>query len=242
MTMAVATANGDPSINSQQNYCVVYVYSSAAPSEAVTIMASTLFQRASLFCANKLAPAVFKNTAARVVGGSLGGDASSTTRFAFANHQNQQQQVRFKVTKAKLKRRIRHKRRAAWAEKGKEIPKPPGYMPRDTLVENVIPREVVEERIREHDALVKRELEERRAKLLNVTPLRYQMTGLKMSDRVRKLFDLNNGNQSEVVQYQKQSGMRLFEVREGDTGSSAVQGKKYTVLILFICQFICCSS
>lgn len=124
-----------------------------------------------------------------------------------------------------MKRRIRHKRRAAWAEKGKEIPKPPGYMPRDSLVENVIPREVVEQQIRDHDAMVKKELEERRAALLKGTPLRFQMTGLKMSDRVRRLFDMNNGNQKEVVQYQKQSGMKLFELREGDSGSTAVQGK-----------------
>lgn len=43
-----------------------------------------------------------------------------------------------------------------------------------------------------------------------------------MSDRVRKLFDLSNGNQKEVVTAQKQRGMELFQIREGDTGSSAV--------------------
>ena len=44
-----------------------------------------------------------------------------------------------------------------------------------------------------------------------------------MSDRVRKLFDLKNGSQSEVIQAQKQQGMELFQLREGDTGSTAVQ-------------------
>lgn len=189
-------------------------------------MAFGLCQRASFFCANKFAPSVFKS-ASRVVAGSFGDPRGHDL----------QQQVRTKVTKAKLKRRIRHKRRAAWAEKGKEIPKPPRFMPRDSSVENVIPREVVEERIREHDALVKKELEERRAALMKEAPLRYQMTGLKMSERVRKLFDMNNGNQGEVVQYQKQSGMKLFELRDGDTGSTAVQGKIQLVLkkVFFCC-------
>lgn len=44
-----------------------------------------------------------------------------------------------------------------------------------------------------------------------------------MSDRVRQLFDLHNGSQREVVQAQKQQGMELFQLRQGDTGSSAVQ-------------------
>jgi small subunit ribosomal protein S15 len=51
--------------------------------------------------------------------------------------------------------------------------------------------------------------------------LRFHFEGLKMSDRVRKLFDLSNGNQKEVVTAQKQRGMELFQIREGDTGSSA---------------------
>ena len=105
--------------------------------------------------------------------------------------------------------------------------KPPGYTPRDTTVENVIPRTVTEELIRVFDEKDRTELEERRVALMAETPLRHHMTGLTMSDRVRKLFDMNNGNQREVVQYQKQSGMSLFQMREGDTGSSAVQGKIY---------------
>lgn len=53
--------------------------------------------------------------------------------------------------------------------------------------------------------------------------LRFDFTDLVMSDRVRKLFDLTNGSQMEVVKAQKQRGMELFQLREGDTGSSAVQ-------------------
>ena len=37
------------------------------------------------------------------------------------------------------------------------------------------------------------------------------------SDRVHKLVDLTNGNQRVVVQAQKQRGMQVFQVREGDT-------------------------
>lgn len=47
-----------------------------------------------------------------------------------------------------------------------------------------------------------------------------------MSDRVRKLLDLTNGSKREVVKAQKKQGMQLFQLREGDTGSSAVQGKE----------------
>jgi hypothetical protein len=48
------------------------------------------------------------------------------------------------------------------------------------------------------------------------------MEGITMSDRVGKLLDLTNGNQKEAVKAQKRKGMELFQVREGDTGSSAL--------------------
>jgi len=54
-------------------------------------------------------------------------------------------------------------------------------------------------------------------------PLRYDMTGIEMSDRVRKLFDLRLGSRREVVKLQLQKGVALFQKREGDTGSSATQ-------------------
>jgi small subunit ribosomal protein S15 len=47
--------------------------------------------------------------------------------------------------------------------------------------------------------------------------------GIQMSDRVRKMLELNNGSQSEVIKAQKHQAMELFALREGDTGSSAVQ-------------------
>ena len=44
-----------------------------------------------------------------------------------------------------------------------------------------------------------------------------------MSPKLRKLFDLTNGNQKEVVKAQKTQGMAFFMDREGNTGDSAVQ-------------------
>ena len=95
----------------------------------------------------------------------------------------------------------------------------------NTPVENVLPPEEIAEMQRELAEKDKVELERRRAALAAEEPLRHHMTGLQMSDRVKQLFSMVNGNQSEVVAYQKSSGMRLFELREGDTGSTSVQGK-----------------
>merc|ERR1712157_359365 len=54
-------------------------------------------------------------------------------------------------------------------------------------------------------------------------PLRYQMSGLVMNDKVKKLFELNNASNKEIVKSQKKRAMELFQSREGDTGSSIVQ-------------------
>jgi small subunit ribosomal protein S15 len=136
-------------------------------------------------------------------------------------------QCRFRWTKAKKKRVARYQRRQDFALAGKALPKPPYYFPRDTPVVHAVPRDEAATEIRTHDAHVSAELH---AKLVaaQATPvLRHHMTttkgGLTMSDRVRQLFDLHNGNQREVVQAQKQRGMQVFQLREGDTGSSAVQ-------------------
>lgn len=115
------------------------------------------------------------------------------------------------------------------AEFGIPIPKPAGYISPDTPVVNA---KTAEERLQEtkiHDQKVAAELhksveEERK----NFLILRHHMSqtpmqDLKISDRVRKLFELHNGNQREVIKAQKQLGMQLFQLREGDTGSSAVQ-------------------
>jgi hypothetical protein len=147
----------------------------------------------------------------------------------------QQQQLRFKMTKAKKKRNIRFRKRRAWAAKGKEVPKPPKYIPVETPVENHVPRALMEEQIRQADERDRMELEQRRAILMQQLPLRHHMTGLSMNERVLKLFDMKNGNQMEVVAYQKRSGMSLFEMREGDTGSTAVQSKIHISVLVAQC-------
>ena len=133
-------------------------------------------------------------------------------------------QVRCRITKTKKRRIIKKKRKAADALRGIFPPKPIGYIDKLTPVENSIPRQ---ERLK-----IAQAEEERAAKELNdkleahkEPLLRHHFSGLQMSDRVRKLFDLSNGNQKEVVSAQKQRGMELFQIREGDTGSSAVQSK-----------------
>lgn len=181
-------------------------------------MISSLCQRATVLGASRLSSAVFP-TASRVAGTSLvGGNPWQSTQ------QQQQQQLRSKMTKAKKKRLVRDKKNAARIAKGKPPQRPPGYMDILTPVQNVISREEAEEMQRELDEKDKLELEQRRAVLMDEEPLRHHMTGLEMSDRVKRLFDMTNGSQSEVVAYQKSSGMRLFELREGDSGSTSVQG------------------
>jgi len=56
-------------------------------------------------------------------------------------------------------------------------------------------------------------------------PLRYNFTNLEaeMSPKVRQLFQLTNASTSELAKAQKSRAMELFEMRPGDTGSSAVQ-------------------
>jgi len=131
-------------------------------------------------------------------------------------------QQRHRWTKAKKKRFARYERRQQLEREGKSLPKPPYYFPKDTPVLNVRSKEEVEEESRKFDNLAAAEM---RSKLeAQRRPLRHHMTvSLKMSDRVRKLFDLHNGNQMEVVKAQKRQGMELFQMRPGDTGSSAVQ-------------------
>ena len=135
-------------------------------------------------------------------------------------------QQRLHWTKAKKKRFARKARRARILAAGHEIPKP-GYYTPFLPVKNSIPRAVQIQMVQEEDkrdaAELHRRTLEQKAK---PPPLRLHMSespDLKMSDRVRKLFALHNGNQKEVVAAQKAAGMELFQIRTGDTGSSAVQ-------------------
>lgn len=146
--------------------------------------------------------------------------SSTTTQ----SHQLQQTRNR---PMTKRRRRIHQKylKKKALAAKGILPPKPDKYIPKDTPVINALSREEREKIAEDAKQKAALELKARMEEVKKKPPiLRFHMEGLKMSDRVRKLFDLTNGAQAEVVKAQKERGMELFQLREGDTGSSAVQG------------------
>lgn len=159
----------------------------------------------------------------RTAAPALGGISSSLN--GILQTQQQRQQQRFRWTKAKKKRFARYERRQELARLGKSLPNPPDYFPTDTPVVNAIPPAERRAAVQAQDQAASEDLKARLAaqKEQQKDTLRFHMTGLRMSDRVRKLLDLHNGNQRQVVQAQKHRGMELFQLREGDTGSSAVQ-------------------
>jgi hypothetical protein len=137
----------------------------------------------------------------------------------------QQPQVRTIVTKKRVHRQEKRKRKEDLATKGVSPPKPHMYMPVDTPVINAVSREERDAESRRSDELAAQALKER-MEVVKEPLLRFGFSedNLKMSDRVKKLFDLQNGNQQEVIKAQKKRGMELFQMRDGDTGSSGVQG------------------
>ena len=148
--------------------------------------------------------------------------AATSAQDALLNHQ----QARG-VTKKRQHRQAKRKRKEELAAQGIMPPKPPGYIPRDTPVRNAVSRQERDAESKRQDELASEQLKERMDQVQGTTLLRFGFNAedLVMSDRVKKLFDLHNGNQKEVVKAQKQKGMELFKLRDGDTGSSAVQGK-----------------
>lgn len=128
-------------------------------------------------------------------------------------------QVRTKITKTKKLRILK---------KAKAEPKrnPPNYVPKDkpVLVAPTAQRESLAQIPEEHR--LTNLLSERSDKMSNETPpLRFNFTNVvdEMSPKVRQLFQLTNGSTNEIAKAQKSRAMELFEVRPGDTGSSAVQ-------------------
>jgi len=168
------------------------------------------------------APAAF-SAVKSMVGPSLTGISGSPI---FQQSSQQQQQVRW-VTKKRVHRQLKRQRKVELAAKGIFPPKPNNYIPQETPVLNAVSREERDAESRRQDELAAKELQAK-MEIVKAPLMRFGFNGeaLKMSDRVRKLVDLHNGNQKEVVQAQKQRGMELFQLREADTGSSAVQGKK----------------
>ena len=138
----------------------------------------------------------------------------------------QQQQVRW-VTKKRQHRQAKRKRKAELAAKGIYPPKPNGYIPVDTPVINALSRKERDEEAKRQDEIAIQEVRARLDVVNSRRPLRFGFDegDLVISDRVRKLLDLKNGNKREEAEAQKKSGMELFQLREGDTGSSAVQGE-----------------
>jgi small subunit ribosomal protein S15 len=135
--------------------------------------------------------------------------------------QQQQQQQRYAWTKAKKKRYERHERRAVLAKAGIALPTPPYYT---AVPEVTMPAAPVEVEADTRIAIPGAPTTTTATATTTTTPmLRYHMTDLRMSDRVRQLLALTNGNQRQVVAAQKQQGMQLFQLRPGDTGSTPVQ-------------------
>lgn len=137
------------------------------------------------------------------------------------------QQIRT-VTKKRIHRQEKRKRKEELAAQGIYPPKPQNYIPLDTPVLNSVSKEERLADSRRQDERAAQELQDRMQvqKDNKPEPLRFGFTDssdLVMSDRVKKLLNLHNGSQSEVVKAQKHQAMEIFQVREGDTGSSAVQ-------------------
>ena len=135
-----------------------------------------------------------------------------------------QEQKRTMVTKKRKHRQEKRKRKEELAAKGIFPPKPHNYISKDFQVINAISREERDAESKRSDEIAAKELKYK-MEVVKAPLMRFGFNeaDLVMSERVKKLFDLQNGSQKEVIKAQKQRGMELFQVREGDTGSSAVQ-------------------
>lgn len=105
---------------------------------------------------------------------------------------------------------------------------PPTYVPKDTPVLNSISRDEQIAKAIEFDRTSAVQLKLRMEQVQATHSARFHLDENpslieSASSKVRQLLQLSNGSQSEVVKAQKKKGMTLFQLREGDTGSSAVQ-------------------
>jgi len=123
------------------------------------------------------------------------------------------------MSMTKTKRRQRDK----MAEREKRIarglpakPNPPKFIPKSRPVIGALSREERDDEARRSDAAAAEEMKVKIARQVEADEnLRFGFDGLEMSERVRKLFALKNGSQSEVVWSQKRRGM---EVSVEETG------------------------
>jgi len=129
------------------------------------------------------------------------------------------------MTKTKRRQREKMLEREKRVAKGLPAkPRPPRYISKNSPVVNAMTRKERDAESRRFDAEAAEEMKVKIAtQSEKAENIRFEFDGLFMSDRVRRLFDLKNGSQREVVTSQKRRGMELFQLREGDTGSSAVQ-------------------
>jgi hypothetical protein len=177
----------------------------------------------------QLRPSVLPVVSQMMANPTTSSTTSSPQLFNLQNHQ----QVRTRMTKRKRHIIAKKQKWAALALQGIFPPRPPNFLDKDVPVVNAKTREQRDAEAKAADAKASNELKARmQAMEEKAQPtLRFHMEGITMSDRVRKLFDLTNGNQKEAVKAQKRKGMELFQVREGDTGSSAVQGTRLLLMI-----------
>ena len=100
---------------------------------------------------------------------------------------------------------------------------PPKYIAKDTPVINAMTRQERDDESVSFDVASASEMKEKiTTQNEQEDALRFGFDGLVMSDRVKKLLDLKNGSQREVVSSQKTRGMELFQLREGDTVSNII--------------------
>ena len=127
---------------------------------------------------------------------------------------HQQQQVRCKITKTKrhqAEKMLEREKRVARGLPAK--PKPPKYISKDTPVINAHTREARDEESKQFDTWAAEEMKQKISKQSETEEnLRFNFDGLVMSDRVKRLFELKNGSQSEVVASQKRRGMEVSVV------------------------------
>lgn len=136
------------------------------------------------------------------------------------------QQIRTQMTKSKRHRLLKKEK-----SEGQPKPLPPKHIPVTDPV--IIPPTATRQSLAQppKDQRLTSLLAQRRTEgqeegsNRNAPPLRYHLTNLEhlMSPKVRQLFQLTNASSSEVSTAQKLRAMELFEMRPGDTGSSAVQ-------------------
>lgn len=132
-----------------------------------------------------------------------------------ATHQQslllQEQSRHMSMTKTKRRQRDKMVEREKRISRGLPAkPNPPKFIPRTRPVIGALSREERDDEARRSDNAAAEEMKVKIAQQVEAEEnLRFGFDGLEMSERVRKLFALKNGSQSEVVWSQKRRGMEV---------------------------------